>query len=237
VITEFEALGLDPALANSQEFKDLLEELDVMVATPVVDDSKAAPTEETVTSIEEALGILDATQAHPSADLDGDGQEDVDNLQDDINALDRDSATPRVSVANVDPSIAKVDRLGDEIAALHSKTVTITVNQRIVRTGAALPFGIMLPGGMAGEMINGPTVRRVGERGYREAIVPLDLPLHRVNPEVRDLAALIRGEGATVKLPGGRTINNYMTITPTQADPVVVATKLMNRAAAMGAGL
>ncbi len=52
-------------------------------------------------------------------------------------------------------------------------------------------------GGMTGGMITSPQTLNVGEdHGYREALIPRDLPLNRINPSVREMAALLRGEGS-----------------------------------------
>ncbi len=79
---------------------------------------------------------------------------------------------------------------------------------------------------MAGELITGPGVRNVGEFGLAEAIIPLELPLNRVDPSVRWMAELIRGEGK-----GGSGVTINQTIQPLLADPVAVAEQVANRTA------
>ena len=89
---------------------------------------------------------------------------------------------------------------------------------------------------MAGGLVASPQLATVGERGYTEAIVPLQLPLNRVDPSVRHFAEVLRGSGlhAPMSAPStGKVVNNYMTITPISADPSAVAQQVVNRSAAM----
>lgn len=58
--------------------------------------------------------------------------------------------------------------------------------------GFDIPF---IPGLAAGGIVRGETVRRVGEGGRAEAVVPLERPLELVDPSVRWMAELLRGEG------------------------------------------
>jgi hypothetical protein len=118
----------------------------------------------------------------------------------------------------------QVDALRQSINLLQDKTVTLRTNNVTTTTG-----------GMSGAMITGPRNMNVGERGYTEALVPLQLPLNRVDPAVRDMAALLRGGGPTAPMTGGaqKVVNNYMTITPQSADPSAVATQVINRSAAL----
>jgi len=236
VITEFEALGLDPALANSQSFKDLLDQLNIIHATPTVDASGAVIAEDTFDSTATAVQTLDEATAEPTVAVDekGDPIGKVDTLQGGLDTLEQTNPSPNITLPGINTRITEVRNLQSAINSLRSKTITITVNQRV--TGQTLPGGIRVPRSMAGEIITQPGLRHVGERGYREAIVPLDLPLNRVNPEVRQLAALLRGEGTTLKLAGGKTVNNYLNVTPISADPEAIATKVINRAAAMAIG-
>jgi hypothetical protein len=93
------------------------------------------------------------------------------------------------------------------------------------------------PGAMAGRLIGSEQTIRVGERGLAEAIIPLQLPLNRVSPEVREMAALLRGQTPAETMGSGkvsrmpRPINQYFTLT--SADPEAVAVQSLNRAAAM----
>jgi phage-related protein len=83
-----------------------------------------------------------------------------------------------------------------------------------------------------GTITSGPTLAMIGEAG-REAVVPLDRPLHMVDPSVRGMSALLQGKAT---LPGpapagsGATINVY----PTQSDPEAVAMSVMNRLVTSG---
>jgi hypothetical protein len=116
----------------------------------------------------------------------------------------------------------EIGQLALQIAGIKDKTVTIRTNNVGQVTGT----------GMTGALINSPQVMNVGERGFAEAIVPLQLPLSRVNPEVRAMAELLRGGPVRSAAPsGGKTVNNYMTIQPLSADPMAVATQVINRSA------
>lgn len=78
-----------------------------------------------------------------------------------------------------------------------------------------------------GAILDGPTIGMFGEAG-REAVVPLDRPLHLVDPSVRAMSALLQGKVPVAQPAMGRpgaTINVY----PTQSDPEAVAMSVMNR--------
>lgn len=117
-----------------------------------------------------------------------------------------------------------VDNLRESIRQLSDKTVTVRTNNVTSTTN-----------GMTGSLITGPRNMNVGERGYAEALVPLQLPLNRVDPAVRDMAELLRGGGPSRSSApgGGKIVNNYMTITPQSADPGAVATQVINRSVVM----
>ena len=171
------------------------------------------------------LSALDRTKADPDVSLSGYatvyGQ--IAALMVLLAALDRVTARPSIVIDGISTAINQVNTLATAIANLRDKTVTVTT--RNVATTV---------GGMAGALIGGPMTMNVGERGYAEALVPLQLPLNRVNPEVRDMAALLRGEGVATAVPtGGKVVNNYMTVQLTGSDPRAVATQVMNRAAAL----
>lgn len=143
----------------------------------------------------------------------------VGNLKGAIDGLE--GKTVRVDVTGAVAAKQQVDALRESIRLLQDKTVTVRTNNVATTTG-----------GMSGAMITGPRTMNVGELGYTEALVPLQLPLNRVDPSVRDLAALIRGEGPTrPAAASGKTVNNFMTIQPVSADPVAVATQVINRSA------
>lgn len=84
----------------------------------------------------------------------------------------------------------------------------------------------------SGGVVMGPTRALVGEAGP-EAIIPLTRPLSQVDPSVRGMAALMRGQTKT--FPGAtgasRVTTNYWQITTPGADARVVAAQVMNRMA------
>jgi len=94
-----------------------------------------------------------------------------------------------------------------------------------------------LPGPLAlGGLVNGAQLRLVGEAGP-EAVVPLTGPLNQVDPSVRWLAALARGQvpvgagsagGGAVGGPS-KTINNEFHITTTTTDTLGVAREMVNQ--------
>lgn len=134
-----------------------------------------------------------------------------------------------ITVTGVEGAISRVNALDAAIDRLQSKTITVTT--RNVTTGGNMT-GAIVPGSATGELIRSPTMRLVGERGYDEAIIPLQLPLNRIDPSVRDLAALLRGEGLKGLKPGPtKIINQYMTVNTVVQDPVAVATQVINRSA------
>ena len=148
-------------------------------------------------------------------------QAKLDQLEDSLLTLPNGSAN--VTVTGVQSAIDKVNELDRAIEGLQDRTIRVTTNNVTTTTG-----------GMTGAMITSPRTMPVGERGYAEALVPLQLPLNRIDPSVRHLAELIRGGGATTVAPGGgKTVNNFMTIQPVSADPSAVATQIVNRAASM----
>ena len=285
VITEFEAAGIDPAMADVEGFKGLVEGLNTTrgeptvaaptipdvegdveglqggvddlgstTATPEVELPSADGVEKDIKTLQTALDKLGRTTATPRVQMPSYSglKMNIDTLQRALDKLDRTNATPNVSVIGAGAAKTAVDNLDSAINGLHGKTVsvsanvyglqavrdldraientngkTVTVTTNFVNNGS--------PGGMTGAMITGPRHMNVGERGYAEALVPLQLPLNRVDPSVRHFAELLRGDGQTVALPGGpgKVVNNYMTITPASADPVAVSHQIVNRAAVM----
>ena len=135
-----------------------------------------------------------------------------------------------VNVRAAVSGLSDVQALDRAINNLSSKTVTVTTRNVTIGQPANMT-GAIVPGSAAGELIRGPTLRRVGERGYDEAIIPLQLPLNRVDPSVRDLAALLRGELVPAKAGPTKIINQYMTVNTVVQDPVAVATQVVNRSA------
>jgi hypothetical protein len=88
------------------------------------------------------------------------------------------------------------------------------------------PFGF--PFTASGGLFNTASARIVGEAGP-EAVIPLDRPLHMVDPSVRAMSALLQGKAQLAGAPArsGATINVY----PIQSDPEAVAMSVMNRLA------
>jgi hypothetical protein len=227
VTAQFQEMGLDEGLAQSSEFKQLLIDIGAIEATPVIDASGAVIPQEQVDALNTGFEALDQVESSPDiVEPPPTAQDAVTTLTTDLTTLDGMNVTPTITIPNLATTITKVETLDRLIRNLPNAAVAAS------QGNVSLPRGTW-PGSMAGEMINSPTFRRVGERGYREAIVPLDLPLNRVDPSVRQLAALLRGEGSEVRLSGGKTINLTQHITPVTADPEAVATKVINRAAAL----
>ena len=87
--------------------------------------------------------------------------------------------------------------------------------------------------GASGMVVTGPTNAIIGEAGP-EAVIPLTRPLGQIDPSVRAMAALLRGQGKSLGgggrvMPGGGTMTNYFTINTPAEDPRTVATQTVNR--------
>lgn len=88
----------------------------------------------------------------------------------------------------------------------------------------------------SGRVVYGPHMGLVGEAGP-EAIVPLDRPLHLVDPAVRALSAFAQGKGMNRYasggiVGGGRTINVHpgaIVVQSPHADPALVAEAVVDR--------
>lgn len=152
---------------------------------------------------------------------------DTEELQVALDDIETTDPSPNITLPGITSRIQEVNDLKAAIDRLQSRTVTITtVNRNVVQGGS-----------MAGELITGPTVRNVGERGYREAIIPLDLPLNRVDPSVRALAAMIRGHGPApapttapvTSLAPPQIIHNHEWNITDSGDPEATAHRVMNR--------
>jgi hypothetical protein len=90
----------------------------------------------------------------------------------------------------------------------------------------------------AGELVNGPRIRMIGEAGP-EAVVPLNRPLSMVDPAVRWLSAIAQGKGPIPMASGGivganRTINVEQNIYSPQTDSRAVASEVVNHLVAVG---
>lgn len=217
----------DQAAADIGVVTNVVTDLDKKEASPGVSLFNNIVVSLQLIGLQAQLDTINETTVSPDITLEGfdDVMTDLGDLDDALTELpDGDS---KVTVSGVQTGIDKVNELITQIDKLKNKTITITVNQ----TGTTPA----LPGDMAGGMINGPTVRRLGERGYREAVIPMQLPLNRVNPEVREMAAILRGGGgSTTRLQpvGPRTVVNQQ-FTLSSADPGAVAAQVMNRAVAL----
>lgn len=95
--------------------------------------------------------------------------------------------------------------------------------------------GIKLPWMASGGIARGPMIAGIGEAGP-EAVIPLTRPLSQVDPSVRQMAAMLRGQSTTVvqqsKVPVGPSRTNIVYVTPMQSDPEAVAYSVANRLAA-----
>jgi hypothetical protein len=76
----------------------------------------------------------------------------------------------------------------------------------------------------AGAIVKSPTFAQIGEAGA-EAVIPLTRPLSMVDPSVRGMAALLRGE------TGGASRSVTMNVYPAASDPEAVAASVLNRLA------
>lgn len=352
VITEFEQLGLNPALVTSQEFIDLInevngthiepqvvtteivaasekfraakmdaDELDGVEARPYVFIDGITPAEEHGAAIHAQMQVLDEDEANPYVSTEGvapaaaavqQTSTDLDNLDDkkvkpgvevqgvadaktkvegvsgDVDTLGKKVADPIVQISTYVTVIQALGVVGQQLDAINDKVVDPTINvtdydgvktkldtlqrEMLGLSGMVASPKVKLDGyalvmqqidnvqanlmatrdrtvtittnavtrnstvdAMAGRIVSGDQMVHVGERGLAEAIIPLQLPLNRVSPEVREMAALLRGEhparteGNVSRMP--RPINQYFTLT--SADPEAVAVQTLNRAAAM----
>jgi hypothetical protein len=127
------------------------------------------------------------------------------------------------SVASVIPGLQSIINKAQQAAASNGAVGAGGI-PGLVNLGAGL-----MAGGFIG---NKPMIYRghpVFERGLREMVVPLDLPLNRVNKDVRAVAAFARG-AKNIAMGGGvisnapskvNNINNY--ITSNHTDPKAAA--------------
>lgn len=97
------------------------------------------------------------------------------------------------------------------------------------------PWDGLVPNTATGGLFNGAQIRRIAEAGP-EAVVPLDRPLHMVDPAVRALSAIAQGLRVPDTARGGvfgstgRTIDvGGITVVSPQSDPRAVATEVVNR--------
>lgn len=169
------------------------------------------------------LGSLDRFDATPNVTLTNYATTfaQIGNLQRELKELDALSPSVTVSLPGIWDRIGEVQRLDRELEGLRDRTVRVTT----LRSGS-------VPEAMTGELISGPTIRSVGERGLAEAIVPLELPLSQVDPSVRWMAELIRGARGEGTATGPGVTNNWNIYTETE-DPAAVAVQVMNQVSAI----
>ena len=202
-----------------------LEEYGAIVAEPKInlpDEARVTSETENLTTGLEDLGDI---AAKPSVVLTNYGVvvAQIVVLQLALANLSAVRATPSVTLEGYSTVVSRLATIATMLAGLRDRTITVTTNN--VVTG---------PRTMTGRIVSSPQVISVGERSYREAIIPLDLPLNRVDPSVRAMAAMLRGEGGTRTVAGAsKVVNVNQYIQPREADPEAVATKIINRAAAL----
>lgn len=105
------------------------------------------------------------------------------------------------------------------------------------RVGDAIGLGnINLPGFATGGIVTGDGIYRAGEGGRAEAIVPLDRPLHQVDPKVRELSAIAQGLSSRTSAPpaaGAQKVVNVaagaIVVNTPGADPEQVASSVFDR--------
>jgi len=230
VDTAFTTIGLDPALGKTEAFKALFDALTGATAAPVVSAENIDPA---VVASDEVVGAVEATSeavGTPTVELpSAEGViTDTETITTGLDELDGKAVISTISIPGLQTTIDMVNRLKTAIDLLPS-TKSIRIN--VTQSGSPRNTG----GDMAGRIVTSDQFTRVGERGLAEAIVPLQLPLNRVDPSVRHFAELLRGAGIHQTTTGtpGKVVNNYLTVTPASADPGAVATQIINRSAAL----
>lgn len=198
--------------------QDALDKFDADRARPSITLPTFTLTRTQLTQLQTALDKFDSSTARPAISVPAYAEvhEKLVQLTRDVNAIPAVKAI-HITTPGLLTAIDNVLRLRNSIGSLRDRSVTVTTNN-VTRNSTA--------GAMAGELITGPTTRNVGEFGLAEAIVPLELPLERVDPSVRWMAELIRGEGK------GQGITINQVIQPLSADPEAIAEQVANRTAA-----
>lgn len=232
VITNFETPGLQAGLVDTDKLNKQLGDIpDLTTAT--VDLNAVDRTKETE-QLDKELKKVDELRPDPKITLPGYAtvKKNVDDLLAKLEDIDAIAPSVTILLPGINARISEVDRLREAIDKLRDKSVTITTrNVGGSMTGSIQPNGLI--GAMAGRMINYPQTLEVGERGYREAVIPLDLPLGRVDPSVRSLAAMIRqgaGQGAAATTQNIKNIAPQFTIYETN-DAETTAVRVFNRMA------
>jgi hypothetical protein len=232
VLTEFEAIGIEITEEQAAGLKTFIESLNGVTGAPTVSAENIDTA--AVEGIQTGVDALGETTAAPTVEVPTatTATEAIEGVQTAADTLGDTAVVTTISIPGLQTTIDKVGDLQELLDGLPS-TKTIRIN--VTQSGTIPSEGEFTGGDMAGRLITSEQFTRVGERGLREAIVPLDLPLNRVNPSVRHFAELIRGADIRATTTGapGKVVNNYMTITPASADPGAVATQVINRAAAL----
>ena len=86
-----------------------------------------------------------------------------------------------VTVNGVTTAISNVRTLDQEIRDLRDRTVTVTTRRVTEIIGGSMT-GSIVKGAMAGQMVTGPGLMEVGERGYDEAIIPMQTAVEPGRP-------------------------------------------------------
>ena len=152
---------------------------------------------------------------------------EVDTLQQKLEDLDAFQAIISVEFPEYFNRLNELNEL-IRVSDTLNRTVTQTIVTNYVNNGVPgdMRGGIesVTGGAMAGRIVAGDQFLRVGERGLREAIIPLELPINQVNPEVRGMAELIRNGNQQPGTTVAPTFNIYEV-----NDAETTALRVMNR--------
>jgi hypothetical protein len=143
-------------------------------------------------------------------------------------AKSRGESTFNAIKASVKPVTDAVKGLVDWFGRLADKIRRLPVVGNLIPGGGGRSFA-------AGGITNGPSL--AGEAGP-EMVIPLTRPLAQVDPSVRAIAAMLRGQGTDQVTMGGSTgptkiVNNSIKVYAPSADPEAVAAQVVNRSVAM----
>lgn len=120
-----------------------------------------------------------------------------------------------------------INGIGDIGSKIANKITSGISNVKNV-LGGLWPFA-------SGGVVLGPTAAMIGEAGP-EAVIPLDRPLYKVDPAVRDISAMLQGKGHSNFANGGIAgvagvtveAGAIQVITPSK-DPALVAARVVDR--------
>lgn len=255
VITEFEAAGIDPAMADVEGFQSLVDGLNRTTGEPKI----AAPTipdvEGDVEGLQGNVDDLGSTKAVPTVSIPSATgvQTTVTNLQTALDKLGRTTATPTVSMPSYSGIKNNIDSLNTAVDNLDANSASISITipgidartqdvkelkqaidnlrDRTITITTRQVTQALAEGGIAG-----PLGALAGEAGPERAVYPSGAVRMLTRPTMVPPGTAVTP--LTGDIPGahiGRQVNVYNTIqvTSTQADPRAVATQVMNRAAAM----